>query len=712
MAGGRARAGPIDAAVVGEPTNLEVAVAQRGLMMVDLVARGDQRHAGYAAADGGFTNAITALAARPGPARRPLRRPRPSGARAAPTVTPTMLEAGVSRNVTPPVARAVLDIRSTPAWTHAELADGARGARSSARWSSPPTGWCRARRRRARALLAAARRCGPQPRPFGSPTCSDWVFLRHADAIKCGPGTSRRSHTADEYVDLAEVTAARGVLRATSPGVPRDDTATTPRPTHALDAPADDADRADAGLHRRATTARGMRGCCRWDVLGSLGHVEGAARLRAALARADHAALRAGLRAALAAVDAGALVIGARHEDAHTAVEDWLTRRLGRRGRAAAHRPLAQRPGRLRPPALPQGRAARRCTRRRSSSRQALLALRRAPPRARSGPATPISAARCRRRPGSGPAAFAEGLLDTLEIAAGALGAGRSLAARQRRGVRRAAAAPARGRGAGARLRRRSSTTWPRCSTAAASSRPRCSSGAPSWATTSAGSRQDVILFSGEEFGFLVLPRRAGHRVEHHAAQAEPRSLRADPRRGPRRSRATSPRCCSSRRKLTGGYHRDFQLLKEPLFRGLDRTGEMLAMMARGRARGSGWIGARCAAALAGGALATDEVMRRVEAGEPFRRAYREVAAALKRGRALPGAVAAADSSRGAGRPAASATSGSPRCAPGCARAPALERARARAASSRAAATGAARGPERGADDRRPAASATSRSWS
>jgi len=35
------------------------------------------------------------------------------------------------------------------------------------------------------------------------------VFLRDTDAIKCGPGTSRRSHTPDEYVDLPEVTAAR-----------------------------------------------------------------------------------------------------------------------------------------------------------------------------------------------------------------------------------------------------------------------------------------------------------------------------------------------------------------------------------------------------------------------------------------------------------------------------------------------------------------------
>ena len=48
--------------MIGEPTNLDFAIAQRGLMMVDLVAEGDQRHAGYAAGDGEFTNAALVLA--------------------------------------------------------------------------------------------------------------------------------------------------------------------------------------------------------------------------------------------------------------------------------------------------------------------------------------------------------------------------------------------------------------------------------------------------------------------------------------------------------------------------------------------------------------------------------------------------------------------------------------------------------------------------
>ncbi len=200
--------GEIDAAVVGEPTNLDVAVAQRGLMMVDLVAQGDQRHAGYAAADGEFRNAVLVLA------RDLLKLDGLFSERSHPvlgrtTATPTMLDAGVSRNVTPPVARAILDIRSTPDWTHDEVADVLRQALASnvvvtSQRLVPcetPAG---------SRLLEVARRVRPEARTFGSPTCSDWVFLRHADAIKCGPGTSRRSHTPDEYVDLPEVTAARG----------------------------------------------------------------------------------------------------------------------------------------------------------------------------------------------------------------------------------------------------------------------------------------------------------------------------------------------------------------------------------------------------------------------------------------------------------------------------------------------------------------------
>ncbi|MGH7628345.1 MAG: M20/M25/M40 family metallo-hydrolase [Gemmatimonadales bacterium] len=201
------RIGHVDAAVIGEPTNLDLAVAQRGLMMVDLVARGDQGHAAYAAGNGGVVNAAVVLA------QDLVKLGSLFAERLHPvlgqvTATPTMLEAGVSRNVTPPVARAILDVRSTPAWTHAEIAERLRDSLASevivtsqrlVPCETPDDS----------RLLVAAGRVRPDAKEFGSPTCSDWVFLRHADAIKCGPGTSRRSHTADEYVDLPEVGAAR-----------------------------------------------------------------------------------------------------------------------------------------------------------------------------------------------------------------------------------------------------------------------------------------------------------------------------------------------------------------------------------------------------------------------------------------------------------------------------------------------------------------------
>ncbi len=200
-------AGDIDAAVIGEPTSLDFAIAQRGLMMVDLLAQGDQRHAAHAAGGDGFSNSVQILA------RDLIKLDSMFEARTHPVLgkamaTATMLEAGIGRNITPPVARAVLDIRSTPDWTHEELAAELRAVLASdvivtSRRLTPcetPPG---------SRLLTTAARLRPNAKHFGSPTCSDWVFFGDRDAIKCGPGTSRRSHTADEYVDMPEVTAAR-----------------------------------------------------------------------------------------------------------------------------------------------------------------------------------------------------------------------------------------------------------------------------------------------------------------------------------------------------------------------------------------------------------------------------------------------------------------------------------------------------------------------
>lgn len=203
--------GQLDAAVVGEPTNLDLAIAQRGLLRLDLVAHGSQIHAGRAGGTG-FVNAIATLA-RDLVALEGVGAGRPHPVLGDPTVTPTIVEAGVSRNVTPPIARACLDVRTTPAWTHAELVEAIRERTGSevqvvserlVPCETPPGS----------RLVAAARSARPAAREYGSPTCSDWVWFRALDAMKCGPGTSARSHTADECVEVDEVREARAFYAA------------------------------------------------------------------------------------------------------------------------------------------------------------------------------------------------------------------------------------------------------------------------------------------------------------------------------------------------------------------------------------------------------------------------------------------------------------------------------------------------------------------
>jgi acetylornithine deacetylase len=199
-----ARGRPLLAAVVGEPTGLDVAVAQKGLLLLELVARGEACHAAHATALGARNAAvvlardIVALAqAEVAPAHALL---------GPTTVQPTVVRAGETRNVVPAEARAVLDVRTTPAASHAavtarvrELVTSEVEVRSE-RLVPRQTGegsW----------LVRAARAARPQARLYGSPTLSDMVYMEGIPAIKVGPGASERSHTADEWVGEEEVVA-------------------------------------------------------------------------------------------------------------------------------------------------------------------------------------------------------------------------------------------------------------------------------------------------------------------------------------------------------------------------------------------------------------------------------------------------------------------------------------------------------------------------
>ncbi|HET7041592.1 MAG TPA: M20/M25/M40 family metallo-hydrolase, partial [Gemmatimonadales bacterium] len=106
------RGTPPEAAVVGEPTGLDIAIAQKGLMVLELVARGEACHAANAAALGA-ANAARRLA-RDLVALEALDLGAPHPRLGPVTVEPTQLRAGTARNVVPGEATALLDVRTTP----------------------------------------------------------------------------------------------------------------------------------------------------------------------------------------------------------------------------------------------------------------------------------------------------------------------------------------------------------------------------------------------------------------------------------------------------------------------------------------------------------------------------------------------------------------------------------------------------------------------
>lgn len=368
----------------------------------------------------------------------------------------------------------------------------------------------------------------------------------------------------------------------------------------------------------------------RFDVLGSLGHVEGL-RASGLLSGAEHRILRAGLRSALRAVERGRLVIGTEHEDAHSAVESWLTRRLGRTGQRL-HTGRSRNDQitcdlRLflkdRLTALAYGALAV------SSALLDFAARHRTalwPGYTHTRRAMPSSA-------GLWAGAVAEGLLDTLETLP-------ALWAQ----VDRCPLGSAAGYGVPLPLDREAAARALGFSAvehnvaAVQNGRGKLEAAALFWCVQLGHDlsrcASDVIQLTAEEYGWLVLPAAltTGSSIMPHKRNPDLLELA--------RARAAAlegdlAAVLALRGGLTSGYHRDFQLLKEPLIRGTGRTLEVLGIMGLvvprltvDRQRGL--------AALDGGALATDEVMRRVELKVPFRRAYREVAAALRRGERFP----------------------------------------------------------------------------
>ena len=213
---------PLDAALVGEPTGLQGALAQGGLLIIEACAHGRSAHA--ARPDQGI-NALT-VAARDLLTLDGLTLDRHHPLLGGSTAVATVLQGGSRHNVIPDRCDYTIDIRYTPAYEPGEivaLLDEALEAELKVRSD------------RLRPVeipldhplvsaLRSAHPAGPAAlAPFGSPTMSDWVHLGRAGvpAVKIGPGMSQRSHTADEWIEESQVRQAAALYRDCALGFTR-----------------------------------------------------------------------------------------------------------------------------------------------------------------------------------------------------------------------------------------------------------------------------------------------------------------------------------------------------------------------------------------------------------------------------------------------------------------------------------------------------------
>lgn len=186
----------IDVAIVGEPTGMQPAIAERGLMVIDMTSRGKSGHA----ARGEGVNAINAMLddlmwlrdyrfERESPLLGPTR------------MNVTMVNAGTQHNVIPDTCHAVIDVRTNEFYDNEAVF---RFIREHVRSE------VRARSFHLRSSHIAEshpliQRCiAMGMKPFGSPTLSDQSLMPFA-SFKLGPGDSSRSHTADEFILVSEM---------------------------------------------------------------------------------------------------------------------------------------------------------------------------------------------------------------------------------------------------------------------------------------------------------------------------------------------------------------------------------------------------------------------------------------------------------------------------------------------------------------------------
>ena len=187
---------PISCAIIGEPTGMNPAIAEKGLMVLDCVAKGVQGHAARNEGVNAIYKAMEDI-----DWFKVYKYPKSSSLLGDVKMTVTQVNAGTQHNVIPDSCSYVVDIRSNECYSNSELLDiiksnvGSEVKARSTRLNSSSISLDHP-------LVMRAVELGRTP--FGSPTLSNQALLPFP-TLKMGPGESSRSHTANEYIKISEI---------------------------------------------------------------------------------------------------------------------------------------------------------------------------------------------------------------------------------------------------------------------------------------------------------------------------------------------------------------------------------------------------------------------------------------------------------------------------------------------------------------------------
>ncbi len=191
---------PIDIAIVGEPTEMQPAIAEKGLMVLDGVITGISGHAARNEGVNAIYKAVNIIER-----LRTLKLPNVSPTLGDVKISVTQIEAGTQHNVVPDCCKIVVDVRTTDAYSNVDTLELIRNAVPECELTPRSTRLNSSRIDPSHIIVKRLEMLGAKP--FGSPTLSDQALMRW-QSLKLGPGNSSRSHTADEFIYLTEIREA------------------------------------------------------------------------------------------------------------------------------------------------------------------------------------------------------------------------------------------------------------------------------------------------------------------------------------------------------------------------------------------------------------------------------------------------------------------------------------------------------------------------